>query len=33
MIIYNDNFQTIKLLLFEIAKIETKLRHIDIAQC
>jgi hypothetical protein len=33
MIIYNDNLQTIRLLTSEIAKIDTKLRHIDIAQC
>ncbi len=33
MIIYNDNLQIIRLLISEIVKIDTKLRHIDIAQC
>ncbi len=33
MIIYNDNLQTICLLISKIAKINTKLRHVDIAQC
>ncbi len=33
IVIYNDNLQTIRLLISEILKIETKLRHIDIAQC
>jgi hypothetical protein len=33
IIIYNDNLQTIRLLISKILKIETKLRHIDIAQC
>ncbi len=33
MVIHNDNLQTIRLLTSEIAKIDTKLRHIDIAQC
>ncbi len=33
IIIYNDNLQTIRLLISEILKIETKLRHVDIAQC
>jgi hypothetical protein len=31
--IYNDNFQTIRILTSEIARTDTKLRHIDIAQC
>ncbi len=33
IIIYNDNLQTIRLFISEILKIETKLRHVDIAQC
>ncbi len=33
MIIYNDNLQTIPLLISKIAKMNTKLRHVDIAQC
>jgi hypothetical protein len=33
IMIYNDNLQTIRLFISEIFKIETKLRHIDIAQC
>jgi hypothetical protein len=33
IIIYNDNLQTIRFLISEILKIETKLRHVDIAQC
>jgi hypothetical protein len=33
IMIYNDNLQTIHLLISEIFKIETKLRHVDIAQC
>jgi hypothetical protein len=33
MIIYNDNLQTIRLLTSEIAKMNIKLRHVDIAQC
>ncbi len=33
IIIYNDNLQTIRFLISEIFKIETKLRHVDIAQC
>jgi hypothetical protein len=33
IIIYNDNLQTIRLFISEIFKIETKLRHVDIAQC
>ncbi len=33
IMIYNDNLQTIRLLISKILKIETKLRHVDIAQC
>jgi hypothetical protein len=33
IIIYNDNLQTIRLFILKILKIETKLRHVDIAQC
>ncbi len=33
IMIYNDNLQTIRLFISEIFKIETKLRHVDIAQC
>jgi hypothetical protein len=33
IVIYNDNLQTIRLLTSKISKIETKLRHVDIAQC
>ncbi len=33
IMIYDDNLQTIRLLISEILKIETKLRHVDIAQC
>ncbi len=33
MIIYNDNLQIIHLLTSEIAKMNIKLRHVDIAQC
>jgi hypothetical protein len=33
IMIYNDNLQTIRFLISEILKIETKLRHIDITQC
>jgi hypothetical protein len=33
IIIYNDNFQTIRFFISEIFKIETKFRHVDIAQC
>jgi hypothetical protein len=33
IVIYNDNLQIIRLLISEIFKIETKLRHVDIAQC
>jgi hypothetical protein len=33
IMIYKDNLQTIRLLISEILKIETKLWHVDIAQC
>jgi hypothetical protein len=33
IMIYNDNLQIIRLLISEILKIKTKLRHVDIAQC
>jgi hypothetical protein len=33
MTLYNDNLQTIRLLISEIAKVDTKLRHIDVTQC
>jgi hypothetical protein len=33
IVIYNDNLQTIRFLISEILKIETKFRHVDIAQC
>jgi hypothetical protein len=33
IMIYNDNLQTNRLLISEILKIETKFRHVDIAQC
>jgi hypothetical protein len=33
IIIYNDNLQTIRFFISKILKIETKLRHVDIAQC
>jgi nucleoside diphosphate kinase len=33
MIIYNDNLQIIRLLISKIVKMNTKLRHVDIAQC
>jgi hypothetical protein len=33
MIIYNDNLQIIRLLTSEIAKMNIKLRHVNIAQC
>jgi hypothetical protein len=33
MIIHNDNLQIICLLTFEIAKMNIKLRHVDITQC
>jgi hypothetical protein len=32
-IIYEDNLQTIRLMKSKIARIDTKLRHIDVAQC
>jgi hypothetical protein len=32
IMIYNDNLQTIRFFISEILKIETKLRHVDIAQ-
>jgi hypothetical protein len=33
IMIYNNNLQSIRFLISEILKIETKLRHVDIAQC
>ncbi len=33
IMIYNDNLQTIRFLILKTFKIETKLRHVDIAQC
>ncbi len=33
MIIYENNLQTIKLMNSKIARIDTKLKHVDIAQC
>jgi hypothetical protein len=33
IMIYNDNLQTIRLFISKILKIETKFRHVDIAQC
>jgi hypothetical protein len=33
MTLYNDNLQTIRLLISKITKVDTKLRHVDIAQC
>jgi hypothetical protein len=33
IMIYNDNLQIIRLFISKIFKIETKLRHVDIAQC
>jgi hypothetical protein len=33
IMIYNDNLQIIRFLISKIFKIETKLRHVDIAQC
>ncbi len=33
IIIYNDNLQIIRFLISKILKTETKLRHVDIAQC
>jgi hypothetical protein len=33
LIIYENNLQTIRLMKSEIVRIDTKLRHIDVAQC
>jgi hypothetical protein len=33
IMIYSDNLQTIRFLISEILKIESKFRHVDIAQC
>ncbi len=33
MTLYNNNLQTIRLLISKIAKVDTKLRHVDVAQC
>jgi hypothetical protein len=33
IMIYNDNLQIIRFFISKILKIETKLRHVDIAQC
>ncbi len=33
IMIYNDNLQIIRLFISKIFRIETKLRHVDIAQC
>jgi hypothetical protein len=33
IMIYNDNLQTIRLFISKIFKIETKFRHVHIAQC
>jgi hypothetical protein len=33
MTLYNDNLQTIRLFISEIAKVDTKLRHVDVTQC
>jgi hypothetical protein len=33
MTLYNDNLQTIKLLISEITKVDIKLRHVDMTQC
>ncbi len=33
IMIYNDNLQIIRLFISKILEIETKLRHVDIAQC
>jgi hypothetical protein len=33
IMIYNDNLQIIRLFISKIFKTETKLRHVDIAQC
>ncbi len=33
MTLYNNNLQTIRLLISEITKVDTKLRHVDVVQC
>jgi hypothetical protein len=33
IMIYNDNLEIIRFLISKIFKTETKLRHVDIAQC
>jgi hypothetical protein len=33
MIIYNNNLQIIRLFISKIVKMNTRLRHVDIAQC
>jgi hypothetical protein len=33
MTLYNDNTQTIRLLISEMSKVDIKLRHVDVAQC
>jgi hypothetical protein len=33
IVINNDSLQTIRLLTSEVARVDTKLRHVDIAQC
>jgi hypothetical protein len=33
MTLYNDNLQTIRLFISKIAKVDTKLRHVDVTQC
>jgi hypothetical protein len=33
IMIYHDNLQTIRFFISKILKTETKLRHVDIAQC
>jgi hypothetical protein len=33
LVILNDNLQTIRLMNSKIARIDTKLKHIDISQC
>jgi hypothetical protein len=33
LIIYENNLQTIRLMKSEIARIDTKLRHINVVQC
>lgn len=32
-VVHNDNLQTIRLLTSEVARVDTKLRHVDIEQC